>query len=116
MTLSVFCLCAKWCDTCEQFRPLFQQIAQFGAGHEFFWVDIETHEQFLEELDIENFPTIVMVGDGEPYFFGSVLPHLETLQRLCLAAKAGDLPAVQDALLCRVSETLMRQRGEFLSA
>jgi len=95
--LWVMCLCAQWCGTCRAYQPLFDQLANDLPQARFVWVDVEAHDDLLQDLDIENFPTLLLVSAaGQVCFAGTVLPHLETLQRLCQAALMGDLPAVTD--------------------
>jgi hypothetical protein len=58
----------------------------------FVWIDIETHADRLgEDIDIENFPTVLIqpIAGGAPHFYGTVLPHLEVLDRM-LARGSGD--------------------------
>jgi len=95
--LWVFCLCAEWCGTCREYQPLFEQLAQEMPQARFVWVDVEAHDDLLQDLDIENFPTLLLAdAKHQACFAGTVLPHLDTLQRMCKAALAGDLPPVED--------------------
>ncbi len=92
VSLVVICLCAEWCDTCNDFRAAFTRLLQQERSHRFLWLDIEEHERLLEDIDIQDFPTIVIADDhGKVCFSGPIIPHLETLQRLCVAAQAGEL-------------------------
>lgn len=96
-SLWVLCLCAEWCGTCREYQPLFNQLAVDMPQARFIWVDVEAHDDLLQDLDIENFPTLLIAdADQQARFAGTVLPHLETLQRMCKAALAGDLPLVSD--------------------
>lgn len=96
-SLWVMCLCAEWCGTCREYQPLFNQLAADMPQARFIWVDVEAHDDLLQDLDIENFPTLLIAdADQQARFAGTVLPHLETLQRMCKAALAGDLPLVSD--------------------
>ena len=96
-SLWVLCLCAEWCGTCREYQPLFNQLAADMPQARFIWVDVEEHDDLLQDLDIENFPTLLIAdADQQARFAGTVLPHLETLQRMCKAALAGDLPLVTD--------------------
>lgn len=99
MSLSVFCFCAEWCGTCREFHPEFHRLAQQEASHEFIWLDVETTEHLLGEVEIENFPTIIIANESNVCFFGPILPHVNTLQRLCVAAQAGDLKNIHEASL-----------------
>jgi thioredoxin 1 len=78
----VACLCAAWCDTCVAYRPGFLALAARFPRAEFRWVDIEDDAEALEDIDVENFPTILVRRGGETLFHGVMLPHHEHLQRL----------------------------------
>jgi thiol-disulfide isomerase/thioredoxin len=78
----VACLCAAWCDTCAAYRPGFLAMAGRFPRAEFRWVDIEDDAEALEDIDVENFPTILVRRGGETLFHGVMLPHHEHLQRL----------------------------------
>jgi Thioredoxin len=93
----VACLCARWCNTCEAYRVTFAQVAaQMTAQHpalRFVWVDIEDEADTLGDaaLEVENFPTLMLLQHSRPRFFGTLLPHASTLSRTLTAALAGEL-------------------------
>ena len=78
----VACLCAAWCDTCVAYRPGFLALAERFPRAEFRWVDIEDDAEAVEDIDVENFPTILVRRGNETLFHGVMLPHHEHLQRL----------------------------------
>ena len=78
----VACLCAAWCDTCVAYRPGFLALAGRFPRAEFRWVDIEDDAEAVEDIDVENFPTILVRRGEETLFHGVMLPHHEHLQRL----------------------------------
>jgi hypothetical protein len=78
----VACLCAAWCDTCVAYRPGFVAMAERFPRAEFRWVDIEDDAEALEDIDVENFPTILVRRGDETLFHGVMLPHHEHLKRL----------------------------------
>jgi thioredoxin len=78
----VACLCAAWCDTCVAYRPGFLAMAGRFPRAEFRWVDIEDDAEAVEDIDVENFPTILVRRGGETLFHGVMLPHHEHLHRL----------------------------------
>ena len=78
---SVYCLCAEWCGTCREYRPGFQALAAQFPGVRFHWLDIEERADDLGDLDIENFPTLLITRGELVLFFGTMLPHLGHLQR-----------------------------------
>lgn len=78
----VICLCAQWCGTCRDYRTGFESLAAGFDGVEFRWLDIEDEADALGDIDVENFPTIFVRRGDSVLFFGTLLPHLNTLRRL----------------------------------
>ena len=78
----VTCLCAEWCGTCRDYRPGFDELAQQFPDTRFRWLDIEEHADAMGDLDIENFPTLLIQRRALVLFFGTMLPYLNHLQRL----------------------------------
>jgi hypothetical protein len=91
--LTVACLCAQWCRTCDGYREVFDQVlsALEDAGVRGMWVDVEDLADAIGAIDVENFPTLLMARGDEVLFFGPVTPHAQTLQRLIDAALLGGL-------------------------
>ncbi len=78
----VVCLCAEWCGTCKEYRPVFEALAQQLPSMRFAWLDVEDEEDVVGDLDIVTFPT-VLVGQGDqPLFLGPLLPQIGILQRM----------------------------------
>jgi thiol-disulfide isomerase/thioredoxin len=89
--VSVVCYCAEWCDTCRQYLDDFQSLARQWPHHTFIWVDIEENPEFLDDEDVENFPTVLIQDSDGNRFFGPLLPHIGHLDTLL--RKAAGLPA-----------------------
>ena len=91
--LTVACLCAQWCRTCDGYREVFDQVlsALDDARVQGMWVDVEDQADAMGAIDVENFPTLLMARGDEVLFFGPVTPHAQTLQRLIVAALQGGL-------------------------
>ncbi len=90
--LLVACLCAGWCRTCDDYRETFEMLAdEFGAATRFVWVDIEDQDQVLGDLDVQNFPTLLLALHDEIRFFGPVTPHGQTARQLVQRALAAEL-------------------------
>ena len=92
--LHVVCLCAAWCGVCRDYRATFDAAAaEAPAGARFAWVDIEDEAELLDDVDVENFPTLLIARGGRTLFFGPVTPQPATLARLLQGAHAGELAA-----------------------
>lgn len=84
----VACLCAAWCGTCGAYRATFDALAARHPDIDFIWIDIEDQSDVVGELDIDNFPTLLIQRGDVVAFFGTVLPDAALAGRL-LAAQTG---------------------------
>ncbi|MDH4479793.1 MAG: thioredoxin family protein [Rhodoferax sp.] len=80
--LLVACLCAQWCGTCRDYRPLFDQLQTEFSEARFVWIDIEDESDLVDPIEVDNFPTLLVVADGQARFFGTLTPHIDTLRRI----------------------------------
>ena len=87
----VVCLCAAWCDTCEEFKGTFARLADADPQSAYVWIDIEDDSELVGDLDIENFPTLAVFRGGTPLFYGVTLPQEAVVART-LAAVRADAP------------------------
>ncbi|HYP30390.1 MAG TPA: thioredoxin family protein [Burkholderiaceae bacterium] len=102
--LLVACLCAQWCRTCDAYRGTLRGAREALQLHpdlaaRFLWVDIEDESELIGDLDIEDFPTLLLARGDAVLFFGPLLPHAQTLDRLVRGALAGELPPPTAAAL-----------------
>lgn len=81
----VACLCAGWCDVCKQYRAGFEALAAEFPGQQFVWIDIEDQADLVGDLDVENFPTILMQRGDLVAFYGTMLPEPRQVARLLSA-------------------------------
>ena len=108
--LLVACLCAQWCKLCDDYRAVFDAAAQAGSRPHarFVWIDIEDDETVLGPVDVDDFPTLLIVSGDTPLFFGPLTPHPGTLARLLKSAAADELGQLTDsatrALAVRVAD------------
>jgi thioredoxin 1 len=77
----VACLCAAWCGTCRDYQAGFHALAERFPAARFLWIDVEDDADLVDDYDVENFPTLLIQRDDTVVFFGTMLPHLELLQR-----------------------------------
>jgi thiol-disulfide isomerase/thioredoxin len=106
----VACLCAQWCLTCGSYRGVFDALAAEMPEVRFVWVDIEDEADLVDPIEVENFPTLLIGAATEVRFFGTVMPHAETLKRMVqtqlepggrAAAADPDVAALLQRLLTR---------------
>lgn len=99
-------LCAQWCGVCRDYRTFVSE-QQSCAAPTWVWVDIEEHSDLLGDLDVENFPTLLVTQGDAVQFLGTVLPQPEVALRLVQSLQAGsqytppkidDLPDIVKAL------------------
>jgi thioredoxin-like negative regulator of GroEL len=86
----VACLCAAWCGTCSGYRATFEELAERHPDKYFVWVDIEDHADVVGDLDVENFPTLLIQRHEHVAFFGTMLPDPNVAHRLILAQSGMD--------------------------
>jgi hypothetical protein len=118
LPLLVACLCAQWCRTCDAYRDTLAHVRDAlqpthpGSPMRFLWVDIEDESELVGDLDIEDFPTLLLARGDQVLFFGPLLPHAQTLDRLVRGALVGELaPPPAAALAPDVRVLPARLRG-----
>jgi thioredoxin 1 len=108
--LLVACLCADWCGACREYKPLFDSLARKFPNVRFLWVDVEDEADLIDPIEVEDFPTILIAAGEKPLFFGTVLPHVETLERLIQDKMSGGEHApIKDAAVVKLVRTLQKQ-------
>jgi thioredoxin 1 len=97
----VACLCAAWCGTCGSYRAAFDTLAARHPDKLFVWIDIEDQADVVGDLDVENFPTLLIQRTDLVAFFGTMLPDPVLAARLVQAQAA--LPDEELARLAQSS-------------
>ena len=98
----VACLCAAWCGTCGGYRAAFDSLAARHPDKVFVWIDIEDQADVVGDLDVENFPTLLLQREDTVAFFGTMLPDAAVAERLLLAQ--AELPPAELARLAQSSD------------
>jgi thioredoxin 1 len=101
----VACLCAAWCGTCDSYRAAFEALAARHPDKLFLWIDIEDQADVVGDLDVENFPTLLLQRGQTVAFFGTVLPDPHVAERMVQAQAAQD-----QAELARVAQSSAERR------
>lgn len=81
----IACLCAAWCGTCNDFRSSFEALAARHPDKQLIWIDIEDQADVVGDLDIDNFPTLLIQHRDTVAFFGTILPDMRLADRLIQA-------------------------------
>ncbi len=85
---TVACLCAAWCGTCASYRAAFDGLAARHPDKTFLWIDIEDQADVVGDLDVENFPTLLLQHGDTVAFFGTVVPDAQVAERLIVSQAA----------------------------
>ena len=95
--LTVACLCAAWCRTCDGYAAVFAHAMAAHPQLRARWVDIEDEADLLGDFDVETFPTLLIADAQRVYFAGPLTPQPQTLQRVLRAALASAAAQHSDA-------------------
>ena len=107
----VVCFCAAWCDTCGIYRTKLAALAETLNDTTFVWADIEDYPELLGEEDVEDFPTILIEASNQVRFFGTMLPHINQLERLLETLATEPNPTSISTLLPDVRQRLLSLAG-----
>jgi len=107
----VVCFCAAWCDTCGIYRTKLAALAEALNDTIFVWADIEDYPELLGEEDVEDFPTILIEASNQVRFFGTMLPHINQLERLLETLATEPNPTSISTLLPDVRQRLLSLAG-----
>jgi thioredoxin 1 len=105
----VVCLCAAWCDVCSHYQPGFEQLASRHPDKHFVWIDIEDQADVVGDLDVENFPTLLIQRADTVAFFGTVQPEPQQADRLLLAQTAKTDAELQAEALSTAERRIWQQ-------
>lgn len=98
--LDVICLCAQWCGNCRDYLPVFESMRErFAGAARLAWIDIEDQSEVLGEIEVENFPTLLILRGETPLFLGPLTPQPAVLAQLLQSALDGRLPVQTDPAL-----------------
>ena len=77
----IICLCAEWCGVCREYRKGFQEVARQFPVAGFHWLDIEANADQLGDIDVDNFPTLLIKRQQSVLFYGPMQPTPAHLKR-----------------------------------
>lgn len=110
--LDVVCLCAQWCGNCRDYRPVFDTMhGRFNGRARLSWLDIEDESEALGEIEVENFPALLILRGDQALFLGPLTPQPAVLAQLVQSALDGRLPAQDDPALRALAMRVLRHLG-----
>jgi thioredoxin 1 len=108
----IACLCAEWCGSCRDYRATFAALAtQFASSADFAWIDVEDEADALGDLDVEDFPTLLIADGATLSFLGPVTPQVQTAERLVRSALDGGFAGGGEEPLVGRVRALIAARG-----
>jgi thioredoxin-like negative regulator of GroEL len=112
--LTVYCLCAGWCTTCDGFRAELEALQATQPGLRVHWVDIEDEADVVDPIEVETFPTLLIVNGTTPAFLGPVRPQREFVQRLLdrAARPTGAAPEALPPAVHALARRLAARHGQ----
>ena len=107
-SLTVYCLCAAWCRTCDSYKKVFEDFGRDNAERaNLVWVDIEDSNEAMEDVEVENFPSLLIAKAQEVYFFGPVVPYTPVLSRLVEQYSGSEAKPLNNQALRILNQRLM---------
>jgi thioredoxin 1 len=113
--LDVVCICAQWCGNCRDYLPVFEAMRErFAGAARLSWIDIEDQSEVLGDVEVENFPTLLILRGATPLFLGPLTPQSAVLAQLVQSALDGRLPAQIDPALQALAKRVRRHLAGFI--
>jgi thiol-disulfide isomerase/thioredoxin len=101
----IACLCAGWCGSCRDYAADFAAWAERSPQHHFVWIDIEDQADLVGDLDIDDFPTLLIQHGNTVSFLGPMEPDTRLAERLLQA----QICKTADELTCEANSTPERR-------
>ena len=97
--LRVVCLCADWCSACRAWRPDWDALAARHPQLRWQWLDIEDEAELMDTvgLDIETFPTVLLMRGDRALHLGAVPPQPAFVDHLIARLGPPDAPVASVA-------------------
>ncbi len=91
-SLMIVALCAEWCGTCREFRPMLERHVAGREDCRMLWCDIEDEAELLGDVDVEDFPTLLIIRAEQVCYFGTSLPLEPVVAQLLRAVRTSSGP------------------------
>ena len=75
----VVCLCADWCNNCNDWKNPLIALSEKYPNDFFIWMDIERHSDTVSEVDLDTLPVLLVQKNNDIIFLGAVVPRVNTI-------------------------------------
>lgn len=110
----VACLCAAWCGSCREYLANFTALAQRHPQVQFAWIDIEDQAELVGDLDIDNFPTLLIQRGDVVAFLAPVEMDLRLAERILQSQMSKSMQELQAEAESSDERRLWQQEGNLL--
>jgi thioredoxin 1 len=110
----VACLCAAWCGSCREYLANFTALAQRHPQVQFAWIDIEDQAELVGDLDIDNFPTLLIQRGDVVAFLAPVEMDLRLAERILQSQMSKSVAELRAEAESSEERRLWQQEGNLL--
>jgi thioredoxin 1 len=110
----VACLCAAWCGSCREYFANFTALAQRHPQVQFAWIDIEDQAELVGDLDVDNFPTLLIQRGDVVTFLAPVEMDLHLAERILQAQMTKSIEELQAEAQSSPERHLWQLEGNLL--
>ncbi|AMP05500.1 thioredoxin [Collimonas pratensis] len=110
----VACLCAAWCGSCREYLTNFTALAQRHPQVQFAWIDIEDQAELVGDLDIDNFPTLLIQRGDVVAFLAPVEMDLRLAERILQSQMSKSVEELRAEAESSEERRLWQQEGNLL--
>ena len=89
---------AEWCGPCQQFAPIFEQVAQNNPDITFAKVNTEEQKEIAAQFAIRSIPTLIIVKEGVLVFNQAGMLPEESFNDVIKQAKELDMAKVHEEI------------------
>ncbi len=71
-------ICAQWCSVCRELRRAVPDLSHLRVT----WADADDLDEFLDHLEVENFPTLALRRGGRWVYWGVCKPSWPSIAHI----------------------------------
>ncbi|HAT3776860.1 TPA: hypothetical protein I8621_004882, partial [Citrobacter freundii] len=75
----VVCLCADWCNNCNEWKGIFTSLSEQYPDNLFIWLDIEQHPDMVYSVDLDILPVLLVQKNNNVLFLGAIQPRVDAI-------------------------------------